>query len=153
MRNQGPFSMSLLPTCSVDPYSISQIVPCSVHAHELVPGELMRQPNSLGAIFFEEHIYNVYFRCRRPSIDNTTKCAPVSLYTVAEVLNWTSDIEVTLTDLLAEHRLVLAGDFGRPGDASGLRKRKRPGRLSQMPYRCKFSLFNVNIFYIGDVFT
>ena len=40
-------------------------------------------------------------------------------------VNWTSEMEVTLTELLAEHRLVLAGDFGRPGDAGGLTKNQK----------------------------
>ena len=50
---------------------------CSRACPEQAPSDLMRQPNSFSVIFFDEHIYNVYFRGRRPGINNTTKCVPV----------------------------------------------------------------------------
>ena len=126
---------------------------CSWACPEKAPSNLMRQPNRLSVIF-SMNTYNVYFRCRRPGINNTTKCAPVLLYTMDEVFNWTSDIKVTLTDLLTDHWLVLAGDFGWPGDAGDLQKKCGLGGWHKCPTDVIFhSKCKVKIFYNGDVFT
>ena len=110
----------------------------------------MRQPNSLN-IIFSMNTYTMFTSGADDMASTTTKCAPVLLYKMTDVLNWTSDMDVTPTELLAEHRLVLAGDFGRPGDAGGLTKNKKGslGGCYKCPTDVSFLLSYIDMKYLG----